>query len=161
MHSIKISPREKIRGEVRKMAACVCFCGADLIPALPNGVLRPGRYSPGNHWHLCVLSVTEAQHLARYPLFCRTLLVPEGTYQPLWQAEQVVSYGLSGRSSLTLSSMGQRDMLCVQRALTDRQGQTVEEQELSLPAAWNVFSPSDRLLLAGTWLLWNGVLPPD
>lgn len=142
------------------MAACVCFCCGDIAPALPTGVIRSRRYNPGIHWHLCALSVTEAQHLAKYPLFCRTLLVPEGTYRPLWRADQVVSYGLSGRSSLTLSSMGQRDMLCVQRALVDHLGRAVEEQELSLPAAWNIFSPSDRLMLAGIWLLWNG-LPPN
>ena len=141
------------------MAACVCFCGDDLAAILPEGVVRPDRHDPVNRWQLCALSASEAQRLSDRPLRCRTLLVPEGSYHPIWQARQVVSYGLSGRSSLTLSSMGDRDMLCVQRTLVDRFGQSVEEQELPLPAAWGICTPADRLLLAGVWLLWCGALP--
>ena len=138
------------------MASCVCFCGKELASALPPGAKRCGSEE---YWQLCGLSASEVPCLTEHPLHCRTLLVPEGTYRPIWQAEQVVSYGLSGRSTLTLSSMGQRDLLCIQRTMTDCRGRPVEAQELRLSDSWGVFFPADRLLLAGMWLLWAGAMP--
>ncbi|MBE6990860.1 MAG: hypothetical protein E7426_09000 [Ruminococcaceae bacterium] len=139
------------------MAAYVCFCGNELIPALPPDVV--GGDAPGP-WVLCAMTAAGAARMANHRLICRTLLIPEGLYRPVWQAEQVVGYGLSGHSTLTLSSMGRRDMLCVQRTLTDSSGRIVEQQELPLPGRWGVFPPSDRLLLAGVWLL-RGVPPEE
>ncbi len=141
------------------MAAYVCFCGREMVDALPSEVIWRPASPEDRRWDLCALSAPEAMRLADCPLRSDTLLVPEDLFSPVWQAGQVVSYGLSGRSSLTLSSMGKRDLLCVQRALADHSGRTVEEQELSLPAAWGGFSPADRLLLAGIWLLVGGALP--
>ena len=139
------------------MAACVCFCPERLVPALPQGVIwQPSHGDEKDPWELCAMSAESAAGLVSRPLHCGTLLVPEGLYSPLWKAQQVVSYGLSPRSSLTLSSMGKRDMLCVQRVLTGSLGKAMEEQELPLPDHWRGFSPADRLLLAGTWLLWTG-----
>jgi len=137
------------------MASCVCFCDRGLAPLLPRNIDRRDRRAGENGWQLCALSPSAAERLARCPLRCKTLLLPEGAYRPVWQAQQVVSYGLSGRSSLTLSSMSDRDMLCVQRTLVDRLGRKVEGQEIPLPAGWSVLSPSERLLLAGIWLLWG------
>ena len=139
------------------MGESVCFCDSRLAPELPPGItcrsLRETE-TPGP-WELCALAPGEAEQMAGRTLRCRTLLVPEGMYQPAWQADQVVSYGLSGRSSLTLSSMDGQGVLCVQRALQDRLGQIREEQELPLPARWGKYPPAERLLLAGTWLLWG------
>ena len=142
------------------MAACACFCGRELASFLPWGVTWLSGPNDWDKWQLCALSAPAAEQMADRPLLCRTLLLPEGMYCPAWQASQVVSYGLSGRSSLTLSSMGDRDLLCVQRTLVDRSGRSVEEQELCLPRRWGRVPPADRLLLAGIWLLWGG-LPPD
>lgn len=141
------------------MGACVCFCPRQLFPALPpEAVVRPA--DPARErWDLCALSGPEAMRLADCPLLCHTLLVPEGLYSPVWQAGQVVSFGLSGRSSLTLSSLDRRGLVCVQRSFTDRFGRPVEEQELCPGAGWGIFSPRDRLLLSGVWLLCRGALP--
>ena len=141
------------------MAACACFCGRELIPFLPRDLIWQERWAGADRWQLCAMSPSAAKRLADHPLHCETLLVPEDIYRPAWQARQVVSYGLSGRSSLTLSSMGSRDMLCVQRTLVDLLGRRVEGQEVPLPAAWWKFSPAERLLLAGIWMLW-GEAPP-
>lgn len=141
------------------MAACVCFCARELVSALPKQVIWRSPLPAEGRWDLCAITGPEAMRLSGTPLSCETLLVPEALYSPVWQARQVVSYGLSGRSSLTLSSMERRDLLCVRRALTAISGRTVEEQELLLPSAWGVYSPADRLLLAGTWLLSAGALP--
>lgn len=48
------------------------------------------------------------------------------------QAETVVTYGLSHRDSLTLSSLSE-PVLCVQRALPRLEGGSVEPQEIPLP----------------------------
>ena len=65
-------------------------------------------------------------------LRCGMLLVP-GTGMPRGiQAETVVTYGLSHRDSLTLSSLSE-PVLCVQRALPRLEGGSVEPQEIPLP----------------------------
>lgn len=138
------------------MAQCVCFCDRALSPCLPKDGIR---WESGNSGMLCAISPSAAEQLITRPLYFQTLLVPEGIYSPAWQARQVVSCGLSAHSSLTLSSMDGRDMLCIQRSLADRSGHIVEPQELLLPAAWGAFPPADRLLLAGIWLYWSGSLP--
>ena len=138
------------------MGGSVCLCSPRLGRALPAGVaVCPGAES--GRWDLCAMSPEGAARIWGRELHCRTLLGPEGIYHPMWQTAQVVSYGLGRRSSLTLSSMGGCGVLCVQRALRDRRGQTVEEQELPLLEKWNGFAPQDKLLLAGSWLLWGGL----
>lgn len=68
----------------------------------------------------------------RQKLRCGMLLVP-GTGMPRGiQAETVVTYGLSHRDSLTLSSLSE-PVLCVQRALPRLEGGNVEPQEIPLP----------------------------
>ena len=140
------------------MGESVCFCRQPLGKLLPPGVVRGHNDSVTiGPWELCALSPEWARELTDRVLRCRTLLVPEGLYCPAWQAEQVVSYGLSGRSSLTLSSMDGQGVLCVQRTLQDRQGQLIEAQELPLPEEWRGHSPLEKLMLAGVWLLWRGL----
>ena len=137
------------------MTPYACFCRSELSPFLPSGVARLSAPPARRLWRLCALSAEAADRLNGAPLRCAALLVPEGTCSPLWQAAQAVSYGLDGRSTLTLSSMGGGAMLCVQRSFADRLGRTVEEQELPLPGRWAPLPAADQLLLAGVWLLWG------
>ena len=135
------------------MRPCVCFCRPALAPCLPAGVICAPRSVPGQSWQLCALAPEAAGWMSCAALRCGTLLVPDGPYSPLWQAEQVVAYGLDPRSTLTLSSMGNRSMLCVQRSLITLSGRHVEPQELPLPRDWMSLSPQEQLLLAGVHLL--------
>ena len=128
------------------MAAYVYWGAPDLLPALPGGAaLRP----EGRLWDLCALGEGAGPERLR----CRTLLLPRGLYCPGWQAGQAVEYGLDRRCSLTLSSMGERDVLCVQRTVTDVAGRELEPGEWPLPRRWRRFTPQQRLLAAGVWLL--------
>lgn len=83
---------------------------------------------------------------------CRVALVPGNACGDLagLQAEAVVTWGLSPRDSLTLSSLSD-PVLCVQRALPRPDGGVVEPQELPLP---RLPAPAEQLLpLLGLWLL--------
>ncbi|NLU23312.1 MAG: hypothetical protein GXW99_01050 [Clostridiales bacterium] len=105
-------------------------------------------------WGLCVLNREGVSRLRRTKgiLRCRTLLLPEDC-RLFVQTEQVVSYGLSGKNSLTLSSMGERLMLCVQRELTHLSGAVVERQELALPENWSRYPAEGVLAAMGAKLL--------
>ena len=63
-----------------------------------------------------------------------------------FRAERVVTYGLSHRDTLTLSSLGEMPVLCLQRALTPEAGPELDARELPLTA-------EKLLLLYGLWLL--------
>ena len=66
------------------------------------------------------------------------------------RAERVVTYGLSPRDSLTLSSLAE-PVLCVQRALPRPDGTVIEPQEFPLP---DLPAPAEELLpLLGLRLL--------
>lgn len=84
---------------------------------------------------------------------CRVLLVPGDCPPALLadlRAERVISWGLSPRDSLTLSSLTQ-PVLCVQRRLPRPDGGWVEPQELPLPP---LPAPAEELLpLLGLRLL--------
>lgn len=83
---------------------------------------------------------------------CRILLAPGDCWTALArvQAESVVSYGLSPRDSLTLSSLAE-PMLCVQRALPRLDGTVIDPQEFPLPP---LPGPAETLLpLLGLRLL--------
>ena len=88
----------------------------------------------------------------RMPL-CRTLLLPQDAWREPLRACQVVSCGLSPRSSLTLSSLAQRRVLCVQRQLTALDDTLIEPQDIPLPAVWDCWETEHLLLLAGAYLL--------
>ena len=78
---------------------------------------------------------------------CGVLLLPgEEPLPGKLRAERVVTYGLSHRDTLTLSSLGEMPVLCLQRALTPGAGETLDERELPLTA-------EKLLLLYGLWLL--------
>ena len=78
---------------------------------------------------------------------CGTLLLPgEEPLPPRLRAERVVTCGLSHRDTLTLSSLGEMPVLCLQRALTPEAGPELDARELPLTA-------EKLLLLYGLWLL--------
>ena len=85
-------------------------------------------------------------------MMCRVALVPGNGGGDLsgLRAETVVTWGLSPRDSLTLSSLSE-PVLCVQRALLRPDGGVVEPQELPLP---RLPAPAEQMLpLLGLWLL--------
>ena len=144
------------------MAGYGCFYPDHrLLAALPPEVICPDdrHAAAGQTWELCALTPSGAARLGAAALQCRTLLVPEDAYHAVWQAEQLVGYGLSGRSTLTLSSMDTPGVLCVQRRLRTCPGAVVEEGERRLCPRWSAFSARERLLLAGIWLLVRGDFP--
>ena len=104
-------------------------------------------------WDLMALTPSGLLQLDRGLLHCRILLLPGGTpleLAALADAECLITYGLSSRDSLTLSSL-EEPVLCIQRTLPRPDGRTLEPQELpldSLPA------PAEDLLpLLGLYLL--------
>ena len=122
---------------------------------LPPGVLGAVRLEElaGRAWDLLALTEQGCHSLGKTPLLCRILLVPGNCPAELPDrlgAEAVITYGLSSRDSLTLSSLTE-PMLCVQRALPRPDGTVVEPQELPLPP---LSFPAEQLLpLLGLRLL--------
>ena len=104
-------------------------------------------------WDLLALTPSGLLQLEKGLLRCRILLLPGGSppeLVSLANAECLITYGLSSRDSLTLSSL-EAPVLCVQRTLPRLDGSVVKPQELplgSLPA------PAEELLpLLGLYLL--------
>ena len=134
------------------MEAAIFPCPAWWRPYLPTGVLRAEREElAGRIWDLLALSRgagigAEMEHAPR----CRILLAP-GDGPPEAEAETVITYGLSPRDSLTLSSLAE-PVLCVQRALPRPDGAVIEPQEFPLPP---LPAPAEELLpLLGLKLLY-------
>ena len=121
---------------------------------LPPGVLgaeRPEELAE-RCWPLLVLTRRGCQALGDTAALCRVLLAP-GDWAPSLSriaAETVVTYGLSHRDSLTLSSLTE-PVLCIQRQLPRPDGTIIEPQEFPLPALPG--PPEDLLPLLGTLLL--------
>ena len=91
---------------------------------------------------------------------CGTLLLPgEEPLPPRLRAERVVTYGLSHRDTLTLSSL-EGDQICVaiQRDIVTVSGAVVERQELVLPFPPGR-SPLPWLCAVGALLLMD--VPPE
>lgn len=139
------------------MDAAIFHCPMEWAFLLPPGTRRItlGTELEEHIWPLLALTPGGCRMLAEETgggIICRLLLAP-GDLQvlpPPLQAETVISYGLSPRDSLTLSSLSE-PVLCVQRALPRPDGGIVDAQELPLPA---VFGPPEPLLpLLGLRLL--------
>ena len=127
-------------------------CPASWRGLLPEGTAAPGGPSSlsGGQWALLALTPMGAPALRR-TVRCRLLLAP-GDCAALKsvRAERVVTYGLSPRDSLTLSSLSE-PVLCVQRTLPRPDGTAIEPQEFPLPP---LPGPADALLpLLGLRLL--------
>lgn len=140
------------------MDAAIFDCPAEWACLLPSGTRRVRRAEElAEHiWPLLALTPEGCRALAERRetggVVCRLLLAP-GDLQALpaqVRAETVVSYGLSPRDSLTLSSLTE-PVLCVQRALPRPDGAVVDPQELPLPP---LPAPAEAMLpLLGLWLL--------
>ena len=139
------------------MDAAIYECPMEWARFLPPGarqVQRPGELAE-HIWPLLALTPEGCQALAEHPageIICRLLLAP-GDLPALSaqvRAETVVSYGLSPRDSLTLSSLAE-PVLCVQRALPRLDGTVIDPQEFPLPP---LPGPAEALLpLLGLRLL--------
>ena len=135
---------------------CALFdCPAAWSPWLPPGVrgLERAERLAERTWDLLALTPSGLLRLEKELVRCRILLLPGGSppeLVSLANAECLITYGLSSRDSLTLSSL-EAPVLCVQRSLPRPDGSVLEPQELplgSLPA------PAEELLpLLGLWLL--------
>ena len=108
------------------MEGVIFCCPPAWRKLLPPGVLGAERAEAlaEQYWPLLVLTRRG----------CGELLVPGDCTAPLERitAETVVTYGLSSRDSLTLSSLAE-PVLCVQRQLPRPGGGVVEPQEFPLP----------------------------
>lgn len=124
---------------------------ADWSRWLPPGVLRveTAEMLPEKNWEILAFAGDGGVHRK---ITCRVALVPGNGCGDLagLRAETVVTWGLSPRDSLTLSSLSE-PVLCVQRALLRPDGGLVEPQELPLP---RLPAPAEQMLpLLGLWLL--------
>lgn len=133
------------------MEGAMFDCPAPWLERLPPGIL--GAESPagltGRNWDLLALTRRGREALGRTEVSCRILLVP-GDGPPPVRAETVITWGLSPRDSLTLSSLAE-PVLCVQRSLPRPDGAVIEPQEFPLPALPG--PPEELLPLLGLRLL--------
>jgi len=121
------------------MDAAIYECPGEWEGFLPPGTRRVRRAEELEEhlWPLMALTAGGCRALAEgrgRVLVCRVLLAP-GEFRPALagiRAETVISYGLSPRDSLTLSSLAE-PVLCVQRSLPRLDGTAVEPQEFPLP----------------------------
>lgn len=146
------------------MDAAIFNCPEEWARFLPPGtrrVLREAELSE-HIWPLLALTPEGCRALTAFPagdIVCRLLLAP-GDAQPLppqVRAETVISYGLSPRDSLTLSSLTE-PVLCVQRALPRPDGTAVDAQEFPLPPL--PVPPEALLPLLGLRLLQMSLTEP-
>ena len=114
------------------MEGVIFCCPPAWRKLLPPGVLGAERAEAlaEQYWPLLVLTRRGCGELGDTAALCRVLLVPGDCTAPLERitAETVVTYGLSSRDSLTLSSLAE-PVLCVQRQLPRPGGGVVEPQE--------------------------------
>lgn len=120
---------------------------------LPEGVRQlqsPGK-AEERFWRILTLTPDVFSQIRDRSLRCRCLLMPgEWERLPRMEAEHIITYGLSPRDTLTLSSL-ETPVLCIQRTLPGICGSEIEPQEIPLPR----FSvPAESLLaLLGLRLL--------
>jgi len=94
------------------------------------------------------------------PQKCRILLIPDtasGLLQ-FYEAECVVSYGLSEKSTLTPSSITEGEtVISIQRELPTIDGELLEQQEIALKRPEDL--PVEKFLAAAGALLIAGISP--
>lgn len=138
------------------MDAAIFDCPAEWARLLPPGTRRVRRAEELTErlWPVLALTGDGCRALENQSggIVCRLLLAPGDRPAVLARvrAETVVSYGLSPRDSLTLSSLAE-PVLCAQRALPRPDGTVIEAQEFPLPP---LPAPAEALLpLLGLRLL--------
>lgn len=140
---------------------------AFLADSLPENLrervdLCPAACLPkGEKADLLVISPDLRREEGSMPLSCRAMLVP-GRLSPLageMSASWAVSYGMSPKDSLTLSSLGEERIgLVLQREVVTLGGDCLDCQEFFLPWGEHV-SPLYVLACAGVQLLLG--IPPE
>ena len=108
-------------------------------------------------WRLLGLTPTGCRILAGEQVEAELLLAPGDCSLAGFSAGTVVTYGLSPRDSITLSSLTE-PVLCVQRALPLACGGVLEPQEFPMPG---VSALQTLLPWVGVRLLWTGSPYPD
>lgn len=129
-------------------------------PALVRACRHPALLA-GLELDLLVVSPLATGWAGAGALSCRTALLPGGlsALTRALPAGTVISYGASGRNTLTLSSLDEtRASVAVQREFVALDGRAVERQELVLPSGGR--SPDLLLAQAGAALL-LGKLPEE
>ena len=104
-------------------------------------------------WGILLLPPGTVRAIQEVPISCACLLVEGGCPAELLTAvetDHVITYGLSPRDSLTLSSL-REPVLCVQRSLIRPDGAVIEPQEL--PLGELPLPPEQMLPLLGLRLL--------
>lgn len=130
------------------MDTAIYDCPAEWARLLPSGTRRARNAAElAEHlWPLLALTPEGCRATEGHPgpITCRLLLAPGDCPSVLARvrAETVISYGLSPRDSLTLSSLTE-PVLCVQRALPRPDGTIVDPQEFPLPP---LPAPAEALL---------------
>jgi len=126
---------------------------AEEAPALVRACRHPALLA-GLSLDLLIVSPGAAGWAGAGALNCRTALLPGGrsALTRALPAGTVLSYGASGRNTLTLSSLdGERASVAVQREFVSLEGRAVERQELILPCEGR--APDLLLAEAGAALL--------
>ena len=133
------------------MESAIFACPAAWERLLPPGVspLRQPGEAAAHCWELLALTPEGPARLEGV-VRCRLLLAPGESRLSGVRADRVVTYGLSPRDSLTLSSLTE-PVLCVQRVLPRPDGDVIEPQEFPLPPL--PFPAAELLPLLGIWLL--------
>ncbi len=129
-----------------------CPLGWERLLPFGSQRLRTAKELDERPWFLLALTPTGCLRLGKRKPVCRLLLASGDCPERLTgiQAETVVTYGLSPRDSLTLSSLTE-PLLCVQRALPRLDGTIIDPQEIPLPP---LPAPAEELLpLLGLRLL--------
>jgi len=104
-------------------------------------------------WRILVLTSGELHYLKGMRVRCDYLVIPGNCPSDILinlSADHVVTYGLSPRDTLTLSSLA-CPVLCLQRSLPRLDGTILEPQEFPLPEM--PFPAEEMLPVLGVWLL--------
>ena len=88
---------------------------------------------------------------------CRILLIPDEIVT-IPESEIAVSYGMSSKCTVTLSSVGKKAVLSIQREMPGLFGNTVEPQEIPVN---NLLSLSKYALMASSAALLMLGVPPE
>lgn len=132
---------------------------ADWELLLPAGVeaLATPRAAAARRWDMLALTALGCRLLAGRSIRARVLLLPGEWSGGGFQAETVVTYGLSPRDSITFSSLTE-PVLCLQRAVPGPGGRVLEPQEFPLSG---VGEAQGLLPCVAARLLWTGRPCPD
>ena len=125
--------------------------GAAWQRALPPELCRPDDGEVLRRgWDLLALDREGARRLtARGGLWCRTLLLPQGVWTEPLAVRQAVSYGPSPQSTLTLSSLTRRGVLCVQRQGAAPGGSRLQAPGIPPPGGGGGLGAKAPLLVGG------------